>query len=494
MRKFESEVQLLKYKIIKHIAELIRKDRLEEGLLDLAETIWPGPDPKIRCCIYKEHAIINRRAKLAVSKGTPDENTIEIIDIACDQCPVDRFQVTETCRGCLANKCMQACPKKAITKVNGKAVINQEKCIECGRCRDACPFGAIIDVSRPCKRSCNVGAIEIGENKKAQINREKCINCGACVYNCPFGAITDRSEIVGVVKAIEAFRRDAGRPIYALIAPSISSQFDVSVNKVISALRQIGFKDALEVALGADITAWVEGEEFIEKVDGKKQTALLSSCCPSFVEHIKNKYPELLPYVSTSVSPMIAMGRFVKKIDPDAITVFIGPCTSKKTEAKNSEVLDAINYVLSFEELESLIDAYEIDLASCPDSPMNNASSFGRLFAGSSGVAGAVKQSINEHKKRGETCQTEIKPVICNGIKECDKALALLKAGKLEGNFIEGMACTGGCIGGALSLTHHNLRDEIKVKKYASEAIEKDISSALRIIDHKSLNLHREHK
>lgn len=493
MRKFESEVQLLKYKILKQIAVLVREDNLEEGLLELAETIWPGPDPVIRCCIYKEHAIINKRAKLAISKGTPDEDTIEIIEIACDQCPVDRFLVTETCRGCLANKCMQACPKKAISKTGGKAVINQEKCIECGKCRDACPFGAIIDVTRPCKRSCHVGAIEIGENKKAKINREKCTNCGACVYNCPFGAITDRSEIVGVVKAVEHYRKQTGKPVYALVAPAVSSQFDVSVNKVINALRQVGFKDALEVALGADIVAWAEGEEFIEKVGGKQQSCLLSSCCPAFVAHIANKYPQLLPMVSSCVSPMIAMGRFVKSIDPAAVTVFIGPCTAKKTEVKDPEVRDAIDYVMSFEELESLIDAYEIDLDACEDSHMNNASPYGRLFAGSGGVSGAVQQSLEEHRQRGMDCGTELHPVVCNGIKECDRALLLLKMGKLNGNFIEGMACAGGCIGGAVSLTH-GPKDELQVKKYASEAMEKDIQSSLRVAEHACLNLHREHK
>lgn len=482
MRKFESEVQHLKYNIYKYLTAAVLENRLEEALLTLPEAIVPGPDPLMRCCIYKEHAILRQRARLAVCR---EGDVIEILPIACDQCPVDRFTITETCRGCLANRCIQVCPKNAISKQGGKAKIDQSLCVECGKCREVCPYGAILDINRPCSRSCHVGAIDRDESKKAVINREKCIHCGACVLNCPFGAISDRSDIISVVKNLMA-TKEGGKPVYALVAPSVAAQFAIPVHNILGALRAVGFTDALETALGADMVAWQEAAEFLEKTQNG-QPCLISACCPAFYEHLQKNYPDLLPLATHLVSPMIALGRFVKQLSPDAVTVFIGPCTAKKQEARLPELAGAVDYVLSFEELDSMLDAFQVDAAACGEQELENASGYGRLYAVSGGVAAAIGQAIREQQPD----KAELfRPLACSGLEECDRALRLLRAGKQTANFIEGMVCPGGCVGGALSLVH-NPRDVQSVKRYAQNAREQTIKQALRVTHLPGLSLLR---
>ena len=183
IKKFESNVQYTKYLVNKEITERFINGTLDSSLDEIAEKLVPGPKPVTRCCIYKERHIIKERAKNAIEplKGT---NVINILHDACDECPVNRFMVTEACRGCLAHKCVEACPKDAIYIVNQHAYINQNLCIECGRCHAACPFNAISDVQRPCIRSCEIGAIKIDEDRKAYIDDSKCVSCGACTVAC----------------------------------------------------------------------------------------------------------------------------------------------------------------------------------------------------------------------------------------------------------------------------------------------------------------------
>lgn len=486
MRKFESEVQNIKYKVLKEIAAKAIEGTFEKERYKIPKIISPGPASKIRCCVYKERAIVEERIEYAVCGiDKENKNIVEVIGIACDECPAKRFTITEACRGCLAHRCIQVCPKNAIDIYDGRAKINQDKCIECGKCKDVCPFNAISDVMRPCKKACGSKAIEMDEQKRAVINREKCTSCGSCVYQCPFGAITDRSEIVEIIKRLEEAKNGNGKNVYAMIAPAISSQFNAKIGQVVNAIRNMGFKDVIEVALGADIVARDEAFEFAEKVGKGSQKALMSSCCPAFVEHVKKNYPELVGMTSSMVSPMVAISKFIKKTDSEAMTVFIGPCIAKKSEAIEDDINGVVDYVMTFEELESMIDAYEIDIENCEEALLDNASYFGRIFARSGGLADAVKEVMEEYK-----IETELKAVVCDGIEECDRALKMLKFGKLEGNFIEGMACKGGCIGGAASLTH-GPKDKNEVNKYASGALEKKITSSLRIVDTDNIDFHR---
>lgn len=482
MRKFENEVQLVKYEVLREVARLALKGELMEKYRDIPETVDPGPEPRRRCCIYHERAITSGRVKLVMGGNRKRENIIEVIEEACDQCPANRFLVTEACRGCIAHRCMDACPVSAIEFNNKKASINANKCVECGKCANACPYNAIADVMRPCIKSCPVGAISINDRKMAVIDDGKCIQCGACVYRCPFGAIQDKSDLVRIIEILLESRDNKSIKPYAVVAPAISSQFEyATVEQVVGGLKELGFYDVIEAALGADIIANHEAHEFAESIDEKK--VMTTSCCPAFVSLIEKKYPMLKDKISNSVSPMIAASRLVKQIDPNGVVVFIGPCTAKKMEIYRDSLRNSTDYVITFEELAALFDAAEIDLSTCQTVEMNNASFYGRIFARSGGVSEAVKHVIDK-----DGVAVDYRPIKCDGIEECEKALKLAKVGRLEGNFIEGMICQGGCIGGPASL-HHGKKDRSIVDDYGKKAMEKDIKDSLRVFDVEGIEL-----
>lgn len=484
-RKFESDVQLIKYEVLKEVAKLAMDGTLEEKKYDIPYIIDPGPGPRIRCCIYKEREITKERIKLAMGGNKNNRNIIEVIEVACDECPVDRFVVTEACRGCLAHRCSEACPKGAIYHIGGKAHIDQEKCIECGRCKAACPYNAIADVMRPCKKACSADAIYFdSKTKKAMIDDEKCIRCGACIIQCPFGAIMDKSYIVDIIELLKESQQNDDLHVYAAIAPAIASQFTyASIEQVVCGIKELGFHDVIEVALGADMVALHEANEFVETVDEKG--FVTTSCCPSFVSYIQKNYPMLKDKISNTVSPMIAIARLIKYVDPKAKIVFIGPCVSKKNEILLDDFKDDVEYVMTFEELAAMLDAANIDLENCNDGELNNASYYGRIFARSGGVTEAV-----EHVLEAEDTDIDFKPIKCDGIRECDRALKMAKVNHLGGNFIEGMACIGGCISGPASL-YHGTKNKSEIDKYGKLALEEDVNSSLRIFEVEDVDLNR---
>lgn len=488
MAKFESNVQYIKYLVNKEVSKRFFENTLEntlESYVDIAEKIIPGPKAMFRCCIYKERHIIEERVKVSLEPRKDDENVIKVLSSACDECPVDRFVVTEACRGCMAHKCFENCPKNAITIVNHRAYINQELCIECGKCKAVCPFNAISEVKRPCIRSCPTGAVSMDENKKAQIDNNKCVSCGSCVYQCPFGAIIDKPFIVEVLNLIKNSSNNTNYKVIALIAPAISSQFtEVPLGKVVTAIKELGFYDVYEAALGADIVALHEAEEFCETVGEKGWKT--TSCCPAFVSYVQKTYPQYMENVSTTVSPMIAAARLIKSIEKDAKVVFIGPCTAKKMEIRQEDIKDAVEEVLTFEELRSLFDAKEIKLAECEESELANASYFGRIFGRTGGVTDAVLSA-----KESKNLDVEVKPVKCNGLDECIKNFKLASFGRLPGNFVEGMACKGGCAGGAASISH-DARAVNDVEKYGKNATYAKSLDAIEKYDLSTINLERE--
>ncbi|MDD5945797.1 MAG: 4Fe-4S dicluster domain-containing protein [Clostridia bacterium] len=485
MKKFESNVQFTKYLVNKEITERFINGTLDSSLDEIAEKIVPGPKPTTRCCIHKERFIIKERAKNAIEplKGN---NIINILPDACDECPVNRFMVTDACRGCLAHKCQEACPRNAIFIVDHHAYINQELCIECGRCHDACPYSAISDVQRPCVRSCAIGAIQIDENKKAYIDDNKCVSCGSCVHMCPFGAIVDKPFILDVLKLLKESENNTKYKVYAIVAPAIGSQFtNARIEQVIAGIEKIGFYHAVEAALGADIVSYHEAHEFAETVEELKWKT--TSCCPAFVDYVRKSFPELMEHVSNTVSPMIAAARLIKSTDETAKIVFIGPCTAKKMEIKQDDLKDAVDLVITFEELAAMLDAMNINLEECDDSALDNASFYGRLFARSGGVAEAVKQVVEL-----EGLDIEYKPVAADGLDAVSKIMRLAKAGRLDANFIEGMACKCGCIGGAASLSH-GPKDVTQVDKYGALSKEKNSIDAISIFDIDCLELDRKY-
>lgn len=484
MKTFDNDIQLIKYEVIQEVVKLALKGTLKKEGKNLFKVLVPGPKARTRCCIHKERAIIGERIKLVMGGNKKNKNVIEVINIACDECPIERFRVTEACRGCLTHKCIQVCPVGAIQSIDRKSYINPNKCIECGKCKTVCPYNAISDVLRPCMRACKAGALSIDEDKKAVIDNDKCIQCGSCVYQCPFGAIMDKSSVVDITNVLLEATENKDIHVYAVVAPAISSQFTYAkLGQVVSGIRKMGFKDVIEVALGADMVIQNETKEFIENIEELK--TMTSSCCPAFVSYIKKNFPELGKHVSSTVSPMIAISKLIKSTDPLAKIVFIGPCTAKKMEIKQADIKGITDYVMTFEELQAMLDAFDINLSECDELPLNNASFYGRIFARSGGLTEAVK-----HLVESKDTAVEFKPISCDGLLECDKALKLLKFNRSSGNFIEGMACNGGCIGGAASL-NHGPKDKNEVDKYGKLALEENVDDSLRVMKLEDIDLHR---
>ena len=227
MRKFDTKIQYLKYKVLREVARYGFEDNLDAAYYEIPKLIVKEK-PTMRCCIYKERAIVEERIKLAMGGDKKNPNVIEVIEIACDECPVSGHVVTESCRGCLAHRCEDVCRRGAITfDEQQKAHIDKSKCVECGQCAKVCPYSAIINQKRPCEKACKIKAISMSseEHRAAHIDNEKCISCGACVYQCPFGAIVDKSFILDAVNLIKGSHENQDYKVYAVVAPSISSQF-----------------------------------------------------------------------------------------------------------------------------------------------------------------------------------------------------------------------------------------------------------------------------
>ena len=473
MKKFDTKVQHLKYKVLREVAREAWVGRLPETAIDIPKTIVPGKVPTMRCCVYKERAILTERVKIAMGGDPKNPNVIEVIDIACDECPVGGYEVTNACRGCLAHRCEDVCRFGAISfDEDHVAHIDKSKCKECGACAKVCPFTAIVGRKRPCQNACKVKAISMNEEKAATIDDSKCIACGACVYQCPFGAITDKSYILNVIDLIKKSENNTKYKMYAVVAPSISSQFTYAkLGQVITGLKELGFHTVVEAALGADMVAQAESKELAEK------GFLTSSCCPAFVDFIDKNFPNLKPFVSHNLSPMATIAKYIKETTPGAKVVFIGPCTAKKAEVRKENVRKYVDEAMTFEELQALFDSRDIDITTLEEGVLDNASYFGRIFARCGGLSDAVAEGL---KEQGLTDFT-LKPCACDGIEAC--RIALLKKSKnlLDANFIEGMACVGGCIGGAGCLTHGE-KNKDEVDKYGREALEKTIADAVSVL------------
>ena len=434
----------LKHRLLEQVCRLAWDDALTyENLEKIPLTISPGPKPEYRCCVYKEREIVRGRVRLAMGlspdPSQPTKNVVAVIPAACDDCPIQEYSVTDSCRFCLGKACLNSCKFGAITPGDTKMKIDPNKCKSCGMCAKSCPFGAIVHMQRPCKKSCPVNAISYDEYGFCRIDEEKCIHCGHCIHSCPFGAIGSKIYAVDIIRAIRE-----GKRVVAMCAPATEGQFgkDIGMSAIRAALKKAGFADMVEVGLGGDMTAAYEAKEWIEaKKEGRKMT---TSCCPAFISMLRHHFPKQYDEnKSTTVSPMVAVSRYLKSQDPDCVTVFIGPCIAKKGETLNEFIVDNADYALTFGEMVALLDSRDVEIVPVEE-PYQEASLFGKRFAGSGGVAAAVLEVMQE---MGEDVSS-IKLQKCAGGDECRKALMMLKAGKLEADFIEGMICPGGCVGG----------------------------------------------
>ena len=481
MRKYENRVQKIKNEVYTKVSEYAFDETLPKNILNIPLELNKGPNPSLRCCVYHERAVTSERVQMSMGGRVENENIIEVLESACDQCTENRFVVTEACRGCLAHRCQHACPVQAITFINHRAIIDYDQCIECGRCHSACPYNAISDVLRPCIRVCPTKAISIDANKKAVIREKDCIRCGACVYSCPFGAMQDKSQLLPVIHLL----KEKKQPVYAMIAPAIATQFEeVTLGQMVSALKLIGFKDVVEVALGADMVAVHEAEEFLEHIEEGKGF-MTTSCCPAFVRYVHKMFPEIVDHISTTISPMVATARLIKSIDEEAAVVFVGPCIAKKEEEDFMDLPSSVDYVLTFEELTGIIHSRQINVSNLEASPLNNASYYGRNFAISGGVTKAVQEIL---KPKSTDLAYDV--VVCNGLGECKKALTQAKMGKLGNVLIEGMACEGGCIKGPVTMQYGPI-DRKKLESYCKEAIESKSEDAITIFSEQKILMTR---
>lgn len=433
--------------------------RMEE----LPYTIVPGEVAAHRESIFLERAIAGERVRLAmglplrpvqehkllsdgvnesaVAEKYYDPPLINIISFACNACPEKQYRVTQFCQGCLSQSCHQVCPRDAIHFVHGKSVIDQDKCIRCGRCADACPYHAILKLERPCVQACGMDAIGSDEHGKAKINYDRCVSCGQCLVSCPFGAIVDKGQIFQLIHAIQQ-----GHKVIAAVAPSFIGQFgaELTPEKFSAAMKALGFDSVVEVAIGADLCTIDEAEDFLENVPAK-QPYMGTSCCPAWISMVEVCFPDQIDNISMTLTPMVLTARMIKKKNPGCKVAFIGPCAAKKLEASREHIRSDVDFVLTFEELQGMFEAKNVDFSALtPDAPLDKGSADGRGFAVSGGVAEAV-QNVVHRTHPG----VDLPIMRAEGLTNCRKMMQQAKAGRLNGYLLEGMACPGGCVAGA---------------------------------------------
>ena len=483
MRGIPSLITDIRKKVFTEVARMAYTDGDYTKAEDLPYVIVPGDQPLHRESIFLERAIAGERVRLAMGLSVRSVQTrslitegmdhaaiaqqyyepplINIIPYACHACPTNQYRVTESCQNCLAASCQKVCPRDAVSFVNGKSRIDTGKCIKCGKCAAACSYHAIIHIERPCQAACGMDAIGMDENGKAVINQDKCVSCGQCLVSCPFGAIVDKGQIYQVVRSIVE-----GNQVIAIVAPAFIGQFGKysTPEKFTAAMKRLGFDRVVEVAVGADMCTIEEAKDFLEKVPAQ-QNFMATSCCPAWHSMVHKLFPAQSKNISMTLTPMVFTARLMKKQFPGCKVVFVGPCAAKKLEAIRENIRSDVDFVLTFEELQGMFEAKEVDFATIEaGEPMNEGTAAGRGFAVSGGVAGAVEKLIHETNP-----DLEVKTARAEGLRECRKLMTMAKAGKYNGYLLEGMACPGGCVAGAGTILPVDLAAKV-VGRYQSEA------------------------
>ena len=464
MRGIDTQVRKNRRRIFKEVASLAyHSENLKDDIEALPYKIVDSDESEYQS-IYRERAIVRESIRLAMGLSLRPENApvhltqgleesnidekyyepplMQVIPSACNACPVNCYMVTDKCMGCVAHPCREVCPRGAISMKNGKSVIDQEKCIKCGKCKAVCPYDAISHQVRPCLDHCGVNAIKSDDKGRAVIDSDLCVSCGQCMVSCPFGAIADKSQIFQLIRAMQS-----GRKIIAQVAPAFVGQFGskVTPDMIKTALKELGFYDVYETAIGADMGAMAEAENYVKEVATGELPFLLTSCCPSWSMLAKKFFPETIDKISNELTPMVATARKIKEDYPDASVVFIGPCASKKLEASRRTVRSDVDFVITFEELAGMFEAKGIDITKVEEeTPIMDATSAGRGYAASGGVASAIEKCVQEYYP-----DTTVHIEHVESLADCKKILMLAKLGKKNGCLIEGMACPGGCIAGA---------------------------------------------
>lgn len=487
MRGVPSTVTDIRKRVFTEVARLAYEGGDYTRMEKLPYIIAPGEMAAHRESIFLERAIAGERVRLAM--GLPlrpvqehtnlsdgviesaiaekyyDPPLINIINYACNACPTKQYRVTEFCQGCLEQSCHEICPKNAIHFDHGKSVIDQDKCIKCGKCASACPYGAILKLERPCVAACGMDAIESDEHGRAKINYDKCVSCGMCLVNCPFGAIVDKGQIFQLIHSIKR-----GDKVIAIVAPAFVGQFGPhsTPEKFTAAMKILGFDHVTEVAVGADLCTIEEAEDFLEKVPSQ-QPFMATSCCPAWYSMATMLFPDYAHCISMALTPMVLTARLEKQKYPGSKIVFVGPCAAKKLEASRKDIRSDVDFVLTFEELQGMFEAKGVKFEELDDNaPLLEGTGAGRGFAVSGGVAQAVADVIHRWQP-----EKEVKVASAEGLRDCRRLLTLAKAGKYNGYLLEGMGCPGGCVGGAGTIRPISKSAEL-VGRYKAEAPEQN--------------------
>lgn len=488
MKGIKTDKSRLRKLVFSEVARLAYEGSAPGAFDDLPYKLVDTKEDPYRETIFLERSLLGERIRacMGMSLRTLDEHTpvskgleeamdsqkyyepplIDIIKFACNRCPDKRVYISDGCQGCLEHPCKEVCPKKCITleRRGGRAVIDETQCIKCGRCMQECRFNAIIKQERPCVSVCGMGAIEKDEYGNAVINQDKCVSCGQCLNSCPFAAIVDKSQIYQTVRALVS-----DTPVYAIIAPSMAGQFGKGLTdeKIRGAFAELGFADVYEVAVGADLCCIEEAEHFVREVPAELPF-MCTSCCPAWSKMAKKEFPEFADCISMAMTPMVLTARLIKQRHPESMIVFVGPCLAKKKEASRRAVKSYVDFVLTYEELDGMFKAKEVDFDAIEDStPPLRASADAFGFARSGGVA----QAVVNHVRRIDP-DREVKIVKAEGLDECMKMMRKAAKGEYDGYLLEGMACPGGCIAGAGTMqpvTKSSVTLDLKMKSMPVE-------------------------
>ena len=363
-----------------------------------------------------------------------------------------------------------------ISKKNDALVKEQDKCIKCGYCKKICKND--ITVAR-----------------MFQLNPRRepiCINCGQCANICPTESIHERFHYLKVKKLLH---NKKNKIVVFNIAPAVrvtlGEEFNLPVGtnvsgEIVTALKQIGADYVFDITFGADLTVMEEAMELVNRIKNKRKLPQFTSCCPAWVKYCEIFYPELLPHLSTTKSPITMQSTIIKTyfaskmhINPeDIINIVVAPCTAKKSEINRQELNITnkdTNYVLTTRELALLLKEENVDLGSLKpsnyDSPLATGSGAGIIFGASGGVAEAsirtayyflTNKNLPKNKlvfkdARGMNGIKEanikindqiIRIAICNGMKNAKNLIDKLLKKEVSYDFIEVMNCFGGCIAG----------------------------------------------
>jgi len=399
---------------------------------------------------------------------------------------------------------------------------DNEKCILCGRCINTCSKVQSVNAINFAGRGFST---KVSTQYDRPLGESSCVNCGQCIMACPVGALHEKEQIKEVWKALE----DKGKYVVIQTAPAVrvalGEEFNLPIGtrvtgKMAAALKKLGFDKAFDTDFAADLTIMEEGTEFIKRLESGKNLPIMTSCCPGWVKFVEHNFPKLLNNLSTCKSPSEMEGALIKSyfaekmdLDPSKIVVVsVMPCTAKKFEGYREELgsngLKDIDYVLTTRELAQMIKEAGIDFVNLAeedfDNPFGESTGASVIFGATGGVTEAALRTIFEvisgqdldiiefSAVRGTLGIKEalvelpdgrtITAAVVHGLANARKLMEIVESGSKHYDFIEVMACPGGCVtGGGQPIVNSKLQEKVDVKVLRAKAIyDEDESMTIR--------------